>query len=48
MPTSALLGPPIESDEEDEAQDFEPDDDEENDHEIDDSEEDDEGKLTGF
>ena len=47
MPTSTLLGPPIESDDEDAAQDFEPDEDEEDDHDIDDSEEEDEGKL-GF
>ena len=45
MPTSALLGPPIESDDEDAAQEFEPDDDDENDDEIDDDEDEDEGKI---
>ena len=42
MPTSALLGPPIESDEEDAAQEFEPQDEGANDHEIHESS--DEGK----
>lgn len=48
MTTSALLGPPIESDDEDAAQEFEPDDDEDNDHDIEDDDEeedDDEGKV---
>ena len=47
MPTSALLGP-IESDEEDAAQEFEPGDEQESDHDIQESEEEeenDEGKL---
>lgn len=49
MTTSALLGPPIESDDEDAAQEFEPDDDDENDNDIEDDDEDedddDEGKA---
>ena len=46
MPTSALLGPPIESDEEDAAQEFEPQDEGENDHEIHESS--DEGKYRQY